>query len=199
IVLPLVSIGLFAWSSFLYVGVKARKPAWLLWAAIYLVVIVVAFMTDAIIDTEGSSTMLGLVLLVEAVGGAVHALAIRAGFYAAVAGADERSYDSAERRLESRTLGRKLVADEPAHARQLGVGRPDLDGAFDASLVDLNSAPAKVIASVTGVSTAAAQTIVAAREKAGAFSSVEDLDLLVDLPEADVTRLKDAGVCVPRS
>ena len=36
-------------------------------------------------------------------------------------------------------------------------------------------------------------------EKTGQFSSVEDLDLLVDLPPDEVARLRDASVCVPQS
>jgi DNA uptake protein ComE-like DNA-binding protein len=55
-----------------------------------------------------------------------------------------------------------------------------------------------VIASVAGVSEAVAREIVAARQKTGDFSSIEDLDLLVDLPPADVAKFKDAGVRVPR-
>ena len=131
-------------------------------------------------------------------GGLAHCLAIRGSFYSAIADAQQIEYDAAERRLAARELGRKTVAEDPSRARQLGIGRPDLKDAFDAALVDLNSAPAPVIASVCGVSAATAQRIVDAREKTGEFSSVEDLDLLVDLPTDQVARLKDAGVCVPR-
>jgi DNA uptake protein ComE-like DNA-binding protein len=103
----------------------------------------------------------------------------------------------AQRRLAARAMGRKMVSEEPDRARQMGVGRPDLKEAFDAELVDLNSAPASAIASVCGVSSATAQRIVDARAGTEGFSSVEDMDLLLNLPPAEVARLHDAAVCVP--
>ncbi len=68
---------------------------------------------------------------------------------------------------------------------------------FHAELVDLNSAPAAVIASVAGVAMATAERVVAARAETKGFSSVEDMDVVVDLPPAELSRLRDAGVCIP--
>jgi hypothetical protein len=83
---------------------------------------------------------------------------------AALAGADELDYDAAQPPAVGRARwGARWRRGSVARARQLGVGRPDLDNSFGASR-----------------------------------RSVEDLDLLVDLPPADVAKLKDAGVCVPR-
>jgi len=50
-------------------------------------------------------------------------------------------------------------------ARQLGVGRPDLLGSFSAGLVDLNSAPAFAIESVSGIDSLTAARIVETREQ----------------------------------
>ena len=198
ILLPPLSIGLLAWVAFLYAGVRARRGSWLLAAAGYFGVLALVFVIDAAVGGEDwSETLAGLTMFAAAAGGFVHAIAIRRPFYAAIGGAGEGEYGAALRRLEAREIGRKLVADEPDRARQMGVGRPDVPEAFDAELVDLNSAPATVIARVAGVSESVATRVVEAREATGGFSSIEDLDLLLDLAPGDVTRLKDAGVCVP--
>lgn len=194
LLLPPLSIGILAWAAFLYVGVRARNQRWLMWAGLYLGVLMGAFALDAAVgQKDWSETLAGFVLFALAGGGFAHGVAIRSQFY----GSDDSSeYEIAERRLAAREMGRKLVADEPDRARQMGVGRPDLKEAFDAELADLNSAPASVIQSVCGVSKATAERIVEARGDGG-FSSIEDLDLLLNLPPREVARLRDAAVCVP--
>jgi len=199
VVLPPLTLGLGAWASFLYVGLRARNRGWLIASGVYLAAIFVAFGVDAAVGkAEWSGTLAGFVLIALMIGGLAHAIAIRSRFYAAVGGETEHDYDAAQRRLAAREMGRKMVEDDPDRARQMGVGRPDLPEAFDAELVDLNSAPAKVIVNVAGVTKATAERVVAARQESGEFSSVEDMDLLVDLPPDEIAKLRDAGVCVLR-
>lgn len=194
LLLPPVSIGILTWAAFFYVGIRARNTRWLMWAAIYLGALMGAFALDAAVgQKDWSETFAGFVLFALAGGGFAHGVAIRSQFYGSD---DSTEYEIAERRLAAREMGRKMVAEEPDRARQMGVGRPDLRESFDAELADLNSAPASVIASVCGVPKATADRIVEARGDAG-FSSVEDLDLLLNLPPAEVAKLHDAGVCVP--
>jgi hypothetical protein len=197
VLLPL-TFGLLTWAAFLYVGIRARRPGWLIASFVYGAAIFVAFGVDAAVgEKKWSSTMAGLVLFALMGGGFAHALAIRQRFNAIVGGEAELDYDAAQRRLAARDMGRKMVEDEPDRARQMGVGRPDMPEAFDAELVDLNSAPANVIMDVARVTKTTAERIVKARA-AGEFSSVEDLDLLADLPTDEIAKLRDAGVCVPR-
>ena len=55
------------------------------------------------------------------------------------------------------------MAEDPALARSLGIGRPDLARGYDdGGLVDLNTASAPVIAQVCGLDAALAEAIVAA-------------------------------------
>jgi DNA uptake protein ComE-like DNA-binding protein len=198
LLLPLISFGVFSWAALFYVGLRAHNRRWLVWAGIYLAPIFIAFGIDAAAGgADWSGTLAGFILFTLMIGGFAHGMAVRGAFYDVLAGGAEDDYDNAQRRLSAREQGRKLAGDDPAKARQLGVGRPDLPDSFDASLVDLNSAPAKVIARIAGVSSSVADRGVEMRTATGAFSSVEDLDLLVDLDPADVTKLKDAGVCVP--
>jgi hypothetical protein len=81
-----------------------------------------------------------------------------------------------------RAEARKLSAQDPALGRELGIGRPDLGRGYDdGGLVDLNSAPAEVIARVCDIERPCADAIVAGREaRGGTYFNLGEL--LVDLP-----------------
>ncbi|VVJ22961.1 Uncharacterised protein [Amycolatopsis camponoti] len=97
---------------------------------------------------------------------------------------------------ERRTEARKLVASDPLIARDLGIGRPDLPRNYDdGGLVDLNNAPAAVIASVCGLDPATAAGIVEIRTAAGGFSAVDDVFTTVPVNAWD--RLRDRAVVLP--
>ncbi len=79
----------------------------------------------------------------------------------------------------------------------MGVGRPDVPLSFDAGLIDVNSAPVEVLARLPGIDEKLARRIASARDEIGAFSSLEDMDLLLNLPESTLVRLRDVAVFVP--
>ncbi len=86
--------------------------------------------------------------------------------------------DRALRREEARAL----LVDDPALARELGIGRPDLrTGYDDGGLVDLNRAPAEAIAGLPGLTSEHADALVAARESAP-FVSLPDALIRAQLP-----------------
>lgn len=129
----------------------------------------------------------------------MHGLGIRGRYEARRAEISDTTLEAAERRLSAQRFARRLIRDQPDEARQLGVGRPDLLGSFNAGLVDLNSAPAFVIESVSGIDAQTAARIVQARKKIeGQFESLGDMDLVVDLPEEILAKLRDVAVFVPR-
>lgn len=123
-------------------------------------------------------------------------MGIRREFLAAT-GVSDRRLETAEHRLAMQDRGRRLVAEDPVRARRLGVGRPDVPMAFDAALIDVNSAPVEVLGRLPGIDEELAQRIAAARDDLGGFSSLEDLDLVLDLPEPTLARLRDVAVFVP--
>jgi Helix-hairpin-helix motif len=100
------------------------------------------------------------------------------------------------RRKEARTL----AAEDPLMARELHIGRPDLPRIFDdGGLVDLNSAPASVIARVCGLDEASAAMIIEARARFGdAFSTVDDVFAITDLPIGTWDLIRDRGITIPR-
>ncbi|MEV0645213.1 helix-hairpin-helix domain-containing protein [Phytomonospora sp. NPDC050363] len=98
--------------------------------------------------------------------------------------------DEAEARVlarrERRVRARRLLKDDPAMADELGIGRPDLElGYDDGGLVDVNHAPAEVLAAMRGIDERTAERIVAVRELSGTFASTAELVVRADLdPEA---------------
>ncbi|WP_152646237.1 ComEA family DNA-binding protein [Streptacidiphilus albus] len=77
---------------------------------------------------------------------------------------------------------RKIVEQDPALARDLRIGRPDLPRQFDdGGLVDVNHVPLAVIAQLPGMSRQVAVQIVEARDRANGFSFVEELTGCTDL------------------
>lgn len=97
-----------------------------------------------------------------------------------------------------RDAARKLAADDPLLARELHIGRPDLTRSYDdGGLVDLNGAPAHVIARVCGIPLDVATTIVDVRNGRGQpFSNVDELFVLADLAVTEWDRIRDRAVLI---
>ena len=95
-----------------------------------------------------------------------------------------------------RDRARSLWADDPAAARELGIGRPDLGRGYDdGGLVDLNTAPAWVIASVCGVDPVVADAIVAARTgRGGVFYGLGEVLIDVAVPSSVEGELRERAV-----
>ncbi|MEU4393475.1 BTAD domain-containing putative transcriptional regulator [Kribbella sp. NPDC023855] len=75
-----------------------------------------------------------------------------------------------------RNNARQIVANEPALAQALRIGRPDLPRHFDdGGLVDLNGAPAAVLETLPGVTGEHAAAIMLSRTQYGRFRVVEEL------------------------
>jgi DNA uptake protein ComE-like DNA-binding protein len=89
------------------------------------------------------------------------------------------------------------VEHDPGRARALGIGRPDVDGAYDGGVVDLNQASEEAIARATGVDKEIVARIVANREDLGGYRSVEELGALLDVPAHVVDDLRDRAVFLP--
>jgi hypothetical protein len=99
----------------------------------------------------------------------------------------------ARRRL--REQYREVAGRDPALARNIAVGRPDLPRSFDdGGLVDLNHVPAQHLGRFTRVPLAEARRIVDTRERLGRFSSIEEVAVFADLSESSVVDLREVAV-----
>ena len=188
-------VGLTTWAAFLYIGIRARRRWWLAWAGVYLAAVAVWLVLDT--PDHPSSTAQGIaaaVALATWIGGGVHALVISNDAVRRIQGSEDPAVEAAETRIERRAEGRHLLASKPALAREAGVGRPDIPGADDYGLVDVNHCPAAALTRLPGINNDLAAQIVRQREQAGGFSSVEDLGVLLDLPPAIVDGIRDTAV-----
>jgi len=105
--------------------------------------------------------------------------------------------EAARDRIERRAEGRHLLASRPALAREAGVGRPDLPGASDYGLVDVNHASAAALTRLPGITQQLADRIVGQRAQVGGFTSAEDLGVLLDLSPDIVDGMRDMAIFPP--
>ena len=89
---------------------------------------------------------------------------------------------------------RQLIAREPGLQRELGIGRPDLGRGYDdGGLIDVNTAPAEVIARVADIDPADADAVVAAR-RGGTWFDIVELLTAVPLPPYAQEQLRERAV-----
>lgn len=199
--LTLVPFGMTSWAAFVYAGARARSRRWLVWAAVYAVVIGAGWAIalsdpDDPVDTWRDVGVLIVILAWPA--SAAHAFGIRRSFLDQLDSGPDPALEAAERALERRRGALELARADPLRARELGVGRPDLPDAFDGGLVDLNHAPAAAIAALPRMDAPLARRVVTVREELDGFDSVEDLGSVLGFPARTVERLRERAVCLPR-
>ena len=190
-----VPLGFTTWAAFLYIGIRARRVQWLVWAGVYAatLAVYVALDTPSHPGSTAEGVGAGLALLTW-IGGGIHALAISNDAVRRIQGSTDPVVEAARARMERRAEGRHLLATQPALAREVGVGRPDLAGAGDYGLIDVNHASAATLAKLPGMTDDLARRIVEVRTQTGGFSSVEDLGLLLDLQPTTVDQMRDMAI-----
>jgi hypothetical protein len=191
--LSLIPMGLGAWAP-LYAGVRARKQLWIalgvVWSAITLAGWTLASATDG-----GAAS--GLLIILGWTGAVATSFAIRSEYRRCMASPLDQAMRQAEDRVEDQDRAREIIREKPLVAKQLGIGRPDVAGAQDCGLVDLNNAAADAIETLPGVTANLAARIVDARGASG-FASVEDVGAALDLDPALVEGLRAQAVFLPR-
>lgn len=201
-----LSFGLLSPIPFAHAAARLRNPLHWLTPLAYLALFITAFAITRPNDPSnlGASVALGGVLLAV-----VHLIWLRRRVWpqpdsvppqpapAMPAGTDPAVAAVLAARSR-RADARRIVADDPLLARELRIGRPDLRRDYDdGGLVDLNSAPAAVIAHVCGLDGVMAERIVAARAAAGVpFSQVDDAFAYTDIPVDLWDRVRDRAVTV---
>jgi DNA uptake protein ComE-like DNA-binding protein len=115
---------------------------------------------------------------------------------------EKREHKSQRRELEhehrerERERARELARKDPVAALERGVGRPDVPGAHDGDLVDVNHAPERVLVTLPGVDADLARRIIATRENVGQFSSVADMAFVLDLDPDTAARLERVAIAI---
>src|SRR4051794_34731165 len=164
VLLTLIPFGIGTWAAFLYAGVRKGVRAWLLASAVYAALLVAGWAYVATHHGErgGLHLLASLLLIAIWIGGFAPALALPARVIGLPQSRRARADAAARERLAGRRSARALARTDPELARELGIGRPDLPGADDRGLVDINNASAAAIGDVPGIGDELAAAIVAA-------------------------------------
>lgn len=193
-----IPFGFTTWAAFVYIGIRARRPRWLAWAAVYAALLVAYLVLDTTAQhSNAASGVAAALALLAWIGGGAHAFAVSDDAARRIQDRTDPALDAARLRIERRAEGRRLLAAKPALAREVGLGRPDISGADDYGLVDVNHAPRAALAKLPGITDEVARQIAERRAQAGGFSSVEDLGLVLDLPPGMVEQIRDMAVFIP--
>jgi DNA uptake protein ComE-like DNA-binding protein len=194
------SVGLLAFAPFLRLALARRQARdWWVFAA-YLAAVAVLIVLLSVSGTSGpASTALGGVIIALVGVASVHTfVAFRPGSGALPGAAAQASSPNAAAvaaaltRQRRRSDARKLARDNPALARDLRIGRPDLPRQYDdGGLVDVNHVPAEVLASHLELTPQEAAAVVTARAKLGRFTSPEELSAYSELQPDRVDELRD--------
>jgi DNA uptake protein ComE-like DNA-binding protein len=195
----LVPFGFLTPLLFAFAAVRAPKPWWWGAAGLYAVVIYTGLVLSLVTREDSKLDKFGSFLMVMGwVAGATHAFVARSEFERRLRSPLRVAIDQARETIELRRRAQQLVEREPQLALQMGVGRPDVRGATDMGVIDVNHAGARAIARLPRVTPRLAREIVRAREEIDGFASVADLGEVLRLDANLVEDLRPYVVFVPR-
>ncbi|MFC4588874.1 helix-hairpin-helix domain-containing protein [Sphaerisporangium corydalis] len=200
---PLLTCGIATPFTMGYAAAKLKSTMLALSSAIYaigMVTFVLATMSRS--GPSGSDDALMLLAFLGStgswLGGTIHSLIIRNRVFDRSETPNDHAVAYAQHRRELRQQARDLVERDPALARELRIGRPDLPRQYDdGGLVDVNHASAEVIAGLPGMTAELARRVVEARADVGCFISAEDVSIAVDLPPHLTAELLELTIYLP--
>jgi hypothetical protein len=202
---PLWSLGLLAFGPFMWLAVTRRQRSDRVAATAYVVaaalaVGLVSFQAASNVNVSGTAGGLLVSLMLV---GAAHALVAcrpsrRDASGRLVLSKDYRNMlavTGAEDRMNARDRARKLARKDPALARELRIGRPDLPREYDdGGLVDVNHVPAAVLVSDLNLTADQAAKVVSVRDEIGRFDGPTDLEAYAGLTPERMDELSDTMI-----
>ena len=195
--ISLIPLGLGAWAPIL-AGVRAHSNRWIAFGLFWSVVTVAGWIGAAVSSSKHNSGA-GIVILIGWVGAIATSFAIRGAYERKMGSPLLSATEQAQERLADRARARALARENPSLAAEMGVGRPDLPGAADAGLIDVNNASTRALLRLPGIDDELATKIVEARAEVNGFSSLEDLGAALDLDGNLVEGVRDRVVFLPRA
>jgi hypothetical protein len=213
-VLVIASAGIFAAVPFAHAAHRLRKPSLWWWTALYAAATVALLFimpssqdASAASTTDVRSTIGGIGAIAIIVAACIQLSGIRRDVYGLPQPVRPPSQPpqpwSADPAVAAaltlrakREEARTLVTRDPALARDLRIGRPDLPRQYDdGGLVDINTAPPSVIAQYCGLDHHAADQIDRARRQhATPFQSVDELLIFTDLAPTTWDLIRERAV-----
>ncbi|MDN3294986.1 hypothetical protein QWM81_13170 [Streptomyces ficellus] len=214
--LPLLTLGIGATFVLGWAAYRLRSRWLALGAAAALVVTIVAFSLLGSPPDSGRETTAGFLIIALIGGGLAITFTIRGrlvdprriplgapaadpaagrpigGWAAARQGGGDRAVEEALERRRRRLEARRLLEQDPALARELRIGRPDLPRRFDdGGLVDVNHVPAAVLAGLPGFTPEMAEHVVRVRDERHGFAYPQELEVFADLPDGLADELSE--------
>jgi hypothetical protein len=187
ILVPVLSLGLLTWAAFLFVGIRARNRKWLIFAVMWLVILIGYYVGSDVVETlpagavrDGANEVLRFIPLLQWVAGSAHVVGTNRSWLRWKA----RTLEAG--RWRSRGTG---VAPSPfgsplqvasdasvdaALSGALGVTAPPIQAA-PVPRLDLNEATAEQFKAALGLDQAWGEWLVATRTRLGRFSTVDQL------------------------
>lgn len=198
---PLWSLGLLAFVPFLRLAFGRRRAKdWGVFAA-YLVVVAGFVVLVSVGGSNGPASAIAGGTVVVLMGfAAVHAFVAFRPSADMLSGTvrhssghrNKQALATAQGRMQRRNEARELARENPALARELRIGRPDVPHEYDdGGLVDVNHVPVEFLASVLDLTPQEAVAVVAARGQLGRFTCPEELTAYAQFEPDRVDALRD--------
>ena len=213
--IPLLSVGTLGWVPAVHAWARLRGRAQLRWMVGLSTITVVEFVAismDPTVDSASAAPTIATVLTIALIPttlalGSIYSFRMRRRVFGQVAPGirqattDPRSMAAVarveyarSRRLEARAL----VDKDPAMARELGIGRPDVPGRDydDGGLVDLNHASVDAMVGHLDLTRQQAEEIATIRMQVQGFSSLDELGTYSSLPAGVIDLLRERATFV---
>jgi DNA uptake protein ComE-like DNA-binding protein len=201
---PVWSIGFLSFVPFLaFAVINRRKGDWAVFAAYLAATIAMIVAIGAVNSSAGDGVVGGFIIALAGCAAvhtavlfrparAVETAAPGPGAPASLQRRNRQAVAEAKSRIERRKEARHLVGSNPALARDLKIGRPDLARDYDdGGLVDVNQVPGSVLAAQLGLAPTEVTDVLSARDRLGRFSSADELSAYTQLSPRRVDELRD--------
>ncbi|NKZ02593.1 helix-hairpin-helix domain-containing protein [Actinomadura latina] len=191
---PFITLGYGTPFSFLYAAIRRGSWGFGATAAGYGVgtaaVVTMMQSGDPVLAVLG--TFVGVLLWLAGTG---HAFAVRTAVFPRESPRNrqnERAIEIAKYRRTLREEARALAAEDPALARELRIGRPDVPRTYDdGGLVDVNHAPREILEALPGMTPEMVDRVIDRRAEQGGFLSVEEMAVDADIPPDVLPEMAD--------
>jgi hypothetical protein len=187
ILVPILSIGLLTWAAFLFVGIRARNRKWLIFAAMWLAILIGYYVGSDVVETlpaspvrDGANEILRFIPLLQWVVGSAHVAGTNRSWLRWKASTlDAVPWHSQGTGVAPSPFGSPLQVASDAQVDAalsggLGVTAPPVQAA-PVERLDLNEATAEQFTAALGLDQAWGEWLVATRTRIGRFSSVDQL------------------------
>ncbi|WP_375023020.1 helix-hairpin-helix domain-containing protein [Actinomadura sp. GTD37] len=191
---PFVTLGYGTPFSFLYAAL--RRGSWPLGATAAGYGVGTATVLAMVQTGNQFLTVLGSFLAILLwLAGTGHAFAVRTSVFPRETPRNAQNAHAIEVAKYRRTLreeARALAAEDPALARELRIGRPDVPRTYDdGGLVDVNHAPREILEALPGMTPEIVGRVLYRREETGGFMSVEEMAVDADIPPDALPEMAD--------